>query len=144
MTETSGNDLLLAIRHSWHPPEATASASPKETTTWWTTPQHHPDTYYHSLTQEGYPMVFLLSSKSGGPEGFAPIPSSGELPCGGQLHRRYSHRVCFQFSLHFYCVLRNEGFYDCRSANPATNLIKKETQLQDLCRHSWALDMDGS
>ena len=25
-------------------------------------------------------MIFLLSSKSGVPEGFAPIPSSGELP----------------------------------------------------------------
>jgi len=89
------------------------------------TPQHDSDTHYHNLTWEGYPVVFLLSSKSGGPEGFAPIPSSGELPCGGQLHRRYSHRVGFQFSLCFSRVLRSEGFYIGWSANPATNLLKE-------------------
>ena len=66
-------------------------------------------------------MVSLLSSKIWGPEGFAPIPSSGELPCEGKLHRRYSHGVGFQISLRF-CVLRTEGFYGGRSANPATNL----------------------
>ena len=78
----------------------------------------------HTLPQsgrEGYPVVFLLSSKIGGPEGLAPIPLSGELPCEGMLHRRYSHGVGFQISLRF-CVLRNEGFYGGRSANPATNL----------------------
>ena len=69
-------------------------------------------------------MVSLLSSKIGGPEGFAPSPSSGELPCEGKLHRRYSPGVGFQISLRF-CVLRNEGFYGGRSANPATNLLIK-------------------
>ena len=67
-------------------------------------------------------MVSLLSSKIGGPEGFASIPSSGELPCEGKLQRRYSHGVGFQISLHF-CVLRNERFYAGWSANPATNLL---------------------
>ena len=75
-------------------------------------------------TWEGYSVFFLLSSKSGGPEGFAPIPSSGELPCEWKLHRRYSHGVGFQISLGC-CVLRNEGFYGGRSANPAANLLIK-------------------
>ena len=75
-------------------------------------------------------MVFL-SSKSGGPEGFSPIPSSDELLCEGQLHRKYSHRGSFLISLRF-CVLWSEGFYGGRSANPATNLLKKKvTQLQE-------------
>ena len=69
-------------------------------------------------------MVSLLSSKIGGPEGFAPILSFGELPCKGKLHRRYFHGVGFQISLRFY-VLRNEGFYGGRSANPATNLLRR-------------------
>jgi len=119
-----------------------ASAEPYPV--WWTISQHYPDTHDCNLTQEGYPMVFLPSSKSGGPEGFVPIPSTGNLPCGEQLHRRYSHSVGFQFSLRFSYVLRREGFYGARSANPATNLLKKVTQLQeDVRRHSWALDMDG-
>ena len=66
------------------------------------THQHHSDTHYRNLTREGYPVVSLLSSKIGGPEGFTPIMSSGELPCEGQLHSRYSHGVCFQF---FYAFL---------------------------------------
>ena len=65
---------------------------------WWTTPQHHPDTHSLNLTQECYPVVFLLSSKIGGPEGFAPIPSSGELTCEGQA----IHGVDFQI---FFMVL---------------------------------------
>ncbi len=90
-------------------------------------------------------MVSLLSSKIGGPKGFAPIPSSGELPCEGKLHRRYSHRVGFQISLRF-CVLRNERFYGGRSANPATNLLirsnptaggRPQTQLGT--RYGWPL-----
>ena len=88
------------------------------------THQHHPDTHDRKLTWEGYPVVFLLSSKSGGPEDFAPIPPSGELPCGRQLQRRYSHGVGFQISLCF-CVLRSEMFYDGRIANPATELLEK-------------------
>ena len=89
-------------------------------------------------------MVSLLSSKSGGPEGFAPIPSYGELPCGGKLHRRYSHGVGFQIYFCFEYVVRNEGFYGDLSAEPATNLLirsnptaggRPQTQL--------ALDMDG-
>ena len=89
-------------------------------------------------------MVFLPSSRNVGPEGFAQIPSSGELPCKGQQHRTRSHGVGFQISLHLW-VLRNEVFYGGQSANPATNLLKnKGTQLQeDVRRHSWALDMDG-
>ena len=91
-------------------------------------------------------MVFLLSSKSGGPEGFFPIPSSGELLCRGLLHKRYSHGVGFQFSLRFSCVLRSEGFYGGRSANPATNLLirsnptaggRPQTQLGT--RYGWPL-----
>ena len=82
-------------------------------------------------------MVFLPSSRNGGPEGFAPIPSSGKLPCEGHQRRRYSLRVGFQFSLHLW-VLWIEGFYGGRSANPATNLLNKVTQLQeDVRRHSW-------
>ena len=90
-------------------------------------------------------MVSLLSSKIGGPEGFAPIPSSGELPYEGQLHRRYSHGVGFQIFLRF-CVLWNEGFYGGRSANPATNLLirsnptaggRPQTQLGT--RYGWPL-----
>jgi len=90
-------------------------------------------------------MVSLLSSKIGGPEGFAPIPSSGELHCEGKLHRRYSHGVGFQISLRF-CVLRNVGFYGGRSANPATNLLirnnstaggRPQTQLGT--RYGWPL-----
>ena len=90
-------------------------------------------------------MVSLLSSKIGGPEGFATIPSSGELPCEGKLHRRYSHRVGFQISLRF-CVLRNEGFYAGRSANPATNLLIRSNptagglpQIQLGARYGWPL-----
>ena len=89
-------------------------------------------------------MVFLLSSKSGGPEGFAPIPSSGELSCEGKQHRRYSHGVGFQFSLHLW-VLRNEVFYGGRSANPANQPPQKSSPtagcLQtELCiRYGWPL-----
>ena len=50
---------------------------------------------------------------------------SVSCPFEGQLHRRCSLRVGFQFSLHFSCVLRSEGFYGGRSANPAMNLLKK-------------------
>jgi len=102
------------------------------------TRQHHPDTYNCHLTREGYPVVFLLSLKIEGPEGFAPIPSSAKMPCGRQLHRRYSHRVGFQIYLRF-CVLKSVGFYSGQSANPTTNLLKKVTHLkEDIHRHSWA------
>ena len=107
--------------------------------------QHHPDTHYRNLTQEGYPVVSLLSSKIGGPEGFAPIPSSGELPCEGNLYRSYSHGVGFQISCAFY-VLWNEGFYGGRGANPATNLLIKSNptagghlQTQLGTRYGWLL-----
>uniref|UniRef100_A0A8C4WPH4 tRNA (adenine(58)-N(1))-methyltransferase n=1 Tax=Eptatretus burgeri TaxID=7764 RepID=A0A8C4WPH4_EPTBU len=116
------------------------------------TPQHHPNTHHRNMTLEGYPMVFLLSSKSWGPEGFAPMPSSGELPRGGKQHRRYSQPesstggVGFQFSLRFSCGLRNEGFYGGRSANPATNLLIKRNptaggrpQTQSGTRYGWPL-----
>ena len=63
---------------------------------WWTTPQHHPDTLSCNLIRECYSVVSLLSTKIGGPEGFAPILSSGELPYEGKLHKRYSHGVGFQ------------------------------------------------
>ena len=88
-------------------------------------------------------MLFLLL-KNGGPEDFAPIPSSGELSCEGQQHRRYSHGVGFQFSLRLW-VLWNEVFYGGWSAHAGTNFLKKKkTQLQeDVHRHSWAQDMDG-
>jgi len=90
-------------------------------------------------------MVFLLASMNGGPEGFAPIPSSCELPCKGQQARRYSHRVGFQFSLQL-CVFWNEVFYGGRSANPATNLRIKSNptegghpQTQLGTRYGWPL-----
>ena len=112
---------------------------------WWTIPQHHSDTLFYNLTRECYPMVSLLSSKIGGREGFAPIPSCGELPCEGKLHRRYSHGVGFQISLRF-CVLRNEGFYGGRSGNPATNLIIRSKPTAGGCpqtqlgtRYGWPL-----
>ena len=72
-------------------------------------------------------MVFLLSLKIGDPEGFAPILSSGELPCGGEQPRRYSPRVRFQISLHLW-VLQNEVFYGGRGANLATNLLINSNQ----------------
>ena len=86
-------------------------------------------------------MLFLLSLRNGGPEGFAPIPSSGELPCGGEQPRRYSPRVRFQISLHLW-VLQNEVFYGGRSANPATNLWKKSNptaggRLQTVRHNKW-------
>ena len=108
------------------------------------TPQHHPDTHYRNRTLEGYPVVFLQSSKSGCPEGFSPIPSSGELPCVGQLHKRYSHGVGFQIYLWY--ILRNEGFYGGQSANPATNLLKESNPTAGGCpqtqlgtRYGWPL-----
>ena len=89
------------------------------------------------------PVLFLQSSRNGGLKCFAPIPSSGELPCVGQQDRRYSHGVGYQISLHL-LVLQNEVFYSGQSANPTTNLIEKVTQLQeDIRRHSWAPDMEG-
>ena len=109
------------------------------------TPQHHPHTRLQS-DAGSYPMVSLLSSKSGGPEGFAPIPSSGELPCGVQLHRRYSHGVGFQIYFCFPYVLRNEGFYGGWSANSATNLLIKSNptaggrpQTQLGTKYGWSL-----
>ena len=90
--------------------------------------------------------MLFLSSRNGGPEGFAPIPSSGELPCEGQLHRRYSHGVGFQISFCFWKVLQDEVFYACWSARPVTNLLIKsnptaggrpETQLGT--RYGWPL-----
>ena len=90
-------------------------------------------------------MVYPPIIKEWGSQGFVPILSSGELPCEGKLHRRYSHRVGFQISLRF-CVLRNEGFYGGRSANPATNLLKKcnptaggRPQTQFGTRNGWPL-----
>ena len=110
------------------------------------TPQHHSDTFSRNLTRECYPVDSLLSSKIGGPEGFAPIPSSGELSCKGKLHRRYSHGVGFQIFLCFENVLRNEGFYGGRTANPATNLRIKSnpnaegrSQTQLGTRYGWPL-----
>ena len=78
--DKTGDHPLLGIGHSRHPPEGTSSGLPKEIAVWWTTPQQHPDTFSRNLTRESYPMVSLLSSKIGNPEGFAPIPSSGEFP----------------------------------------------------------------
>ena len=70
-------------------------------------------------------MVSLLSSKIGNPEGFAPSPSSGELPCAGKLHRMELPWSGFSdFCVLFY-VLWNEGFYGGQSANPAPNLLIK-------------------
>ena len=104
----------------------------------------HSDTLSRNLTRECYPVVSLLSSKIGGPEGFAQILSSDELPCEGKLHRRYSHGVGFQIFFCFENVVQNEGFYGGRSANPATNLLLEVPPLQeDVRKHSWALDMDG-
>ena len=114
----AGDHPLLGMGHSRHPPEGTASGQPKETAVWWTTPQHHSATLSRNLTRECYPVVSHPSSKIGGPEGFAPIPSSGEQPCEGKLHRSgFSYFLCFEN------VLRNKGFYGGRSANPATNLL---------------------
>jgi len=134
---SSGSDIL-----GTHPKSHRLA---QETSVWWT-PQHHPDTHGRNLTREGYPVVSLLSSKIGGPEGFAPILSSGELPCEGQLHRKYFHRVGFQiFFKCFLYVLWNEWFLrwsECKSCHQPPHI--KITQLQEnVHRHSWALDMDG-
>ena len=101
---------------------------------WWTTPQHHSATHHCNLTQDVYPMLVLLSSRNRDPEDFVPILSSGELACKGQQHRRYSHGVSFQFSLHLW-VLWNEGFYGGWSANPATNLQIKSNPVAGGCLH---------
>jgi len=110
------------------------------------TTQYNCDTHYHNLTREDFPVVFfLLSSKSGGPGGFAPFLFSGELPYGGQLHRWYSHGVGFQFSLCF-SVLLSEGFYIGWSVNPSNNHLKKSNptavghpQTQLATRYGWQL-----
>ena len=90
-------------------------------------------------------MLFLLSSRNGGPKGFTLIRSSIELPCEVQQHRRYSHGVGFQISLHLW-VLRNEVFCGGRSANPATNLLKRSNPTAGGCpltqlgnRYGWPL-----
>ena len=82
-------------------------------------------------------MMFLLSSRNGGPEGFAAILSSDELPCEGKLHRRYSHGVGFQIFFAFFCVLRNEEFYGGRNANPATNLLEKGNPTEGGLQTQW-------
>ena len=130
MIRETGDRPLFWTGHSRHPPEGIISGSPKETAVWWTTPQHHPNSHFRNLTQEGYPMVSLLSSKIGG---FAPIPSSGELPCEGQLHSRYSHGVGFQIFWCFSYVLQNEGFSGGQSANPPTNLLIKSNPTAGRC-----------
>jgi len=89
MITDTGDHPLLGIGNSRHPLEGPASGSAKETAVWWKTPQQHHHTLSRNLTQECYSMVSFLSSKIGGPEGFAPIPLSDELPCKGKLHRRY-------------------------------------------------------
>ena len=75
-----------------------------------------------------------------------PIPSSSELPCKGQLHRRSSHCVGFQIYFCFWHALQDEIFYGGRSANPATNpLIKSNPtaggspQTQSGTRYGWPL-----
>ena len=103
----------------------------------------------HTLLQSDpgmLPRGFPPSSKIGGPEGFAPIPSSGELPCEGKLHRGYYHRLGFQTFLCFWNVLRNEGFFSGRSANPVTNLrirsnptAGRRPQIQLGVRYGWLL-----
>ena len=95
-------------------------------------------------------MVSLLSSKIGGPEGFAPILSSDELLCGGQLHMRYSHSgfsIFFAFFLWFIFFgveLRVLQWPECKSCHQPPKKKQQVTQLQeDVCRHSWVRDMDG-
>ena len=61
-------------------------------------------------TLEGYPVVFLLSSKSGGSEGIASNPSSGELQCGGQLHRGSPTKWVFRFLFIFSMFCGVKGF----------------------------------
>ena len=98
-----------------------------------------------NLTWECYPVVSLLSSKIWGPEGFAPIPSSGDLPCEGKLHRRYSHGVGFQIFFNAFGMFCGMKCFTVAGVQilPPTSL-QKVTQLQEgVRRHSWALDMDG-
>ena len=101
-----------------------------------TLPQSDP-----GMLPRGFPPII----KDRGSEGFAPITSSSELPCEGKLHRRYSLGVGFQISLRFF-VLRNEGFYGGRSANPATNLLIRSNPTEGGCpqtqlgtRYGWPL-----
>ena len=103
---------------------------------WWTTPQYHSDTHYRTLTREDYPVVFLRSSKSGGPKGFAPIPSSGELPCGWQHHRRYSHGGFIKFPcICWFCRMKCFTVAGVQIL-PLTSSKKKVTQLmEDVRRH---------
>ena len=56
------------------------------------TPRHNLPQSDPGLLPRGFPPII----KDWGPEGFAPILSSGELHCEGKLHRRYSHGVGFQ------------------------------------------------
>uniref|UniRef100_A0A8C4X0F8 PR/SET domain 15 n=1 Tax=Eptatretus burgeri TaxID=7764 RepID=A0A8C4X0F8_EPTBU len=81
-------------------------------------------THYRNLTQEGYPVVSLILSKIGDPEGFAPIPSSGELPCEGRLHRRYSHGVGFKIFLCFR-VVENVDQRVCSAVQTVTETDSK-------------------
>jgi len=92
-------------------------------------------------------VVSLLSSKIGGPEGIAPILSSGELPCEGQLHRRYSHGVGFQIFFNAFSMFcRMKGFMVAGVQIPPTNLLIKSNptaggypQTQFGTRYGWPL-----
>ena len=118
ITET-GDHPLLGIGHSRHSPEGTASGSPKETAVWWMTPQHHPDTHDRNLTQEDYPVVSLLSSRLGVSKALSQSHHLVSCPVKGSNTEGTPTEWVFSFL----CVLRNERFYSCRSANPATNLL---------------------
>ena len=93
----------------------------------------------HTLPQSDpglLPCGFPPINKVWGSRRLCPIAITGELPCEGKLHRRYSHRVGFQILLCFWNVLRNEGFYSGRSANSATNLLIKSNPTAGGCPHT--------
>ena len=86
-------------------------------------------------------MLFFLS-KNGGPEGFAPIPSSGELSCfvKGSCTGGTPREWVFLFSLHFYCALRWLGCKSCHQPKKKSNPTaggRPQTQLGT--RYGWPL-----
>jgi len=82
-------------------------------------------TLFRYLTRECYPVVSLLSSKIGGLEGFAPSRHLVSCPAKAICTGGTPTEWVFRFLKCFWNVLRNEGFYGGRSANPATNLLIK-------------------
>ena len=74
----------------------------------------------------------------------SPILASGELPCEGKMHRRYSHGAGSSGFDSCSYISPNEVFYGGRSANPASNLLERGNPTAGRCLQTQfgMLDMD--